>query len=49
MREHNGDAEGNIGDECSGGKGRRDEEIMAKGPSYRQRSANNDDPAGSPR
>ena len=52
LREHNGDAEGNIGGECSGGKGRRDgggEELMAKGPSYRQGSANNDEPAGSPR
>ena len=60
MREHNGDAEGNIGGECSGGKGRRDgggEEIMATDPSrrkrmpvsYRQGSANNDEPAGSPR
>ena len=34
MREHNGDAEGSIGGECSGGKGRGDgggEEIMATG------------------
>ena len=36
MREHNGDAEGNIGGECNGGEGSRDgggEEIMATGPS----------------
>ena len=36
MSEHNGDAEGNIGGECSGGEGSRDgggEEIMATGPS----------------
>ena len=58
FREHNGDTEGSIGGECSGGKGSRDgggEEIMATGQrsgmpvSYRQGSANNDDPAGSPR
>ena len=34
LSEHNGDAEGNIGGECSGGEGSRDgsgEEIMATG------------------